>query len=96
MKVQGRERIAFNFIGLLKSFISNDSTTIEDKATERAVKEMMGQQDNRYIKGLETATVSQERIRSNKKGQEINKIDVSKENQVERSYGGNPIEKERD
>lgn len=97
MKVQGKERIAFNFKDLLKSFISNDVTNAEDKEVEEEVKKIIEQQDNPYIKKLEKSTEYNVKIKSDKRNKKIN-LETAKTQQVERNsvVEGKTEEKERD
>lgn len=99
MKVRGRERVGFNFIGLAKSFFGNGTSGIdeEDKATQQEVAEIIKHQNSDFIKGLEKAV---EYTESNKSQKKNSKIDIKKATPIKRldknSIENKQIEEEKE
>ena len=82
MKVQGRERIAFNFKDVFKSFFSNGVVEAEDEEVEQEVKKIIEQQDNKFIEKLVKSAESTGKTVGGKRNERIN-LEKAKTKQTE-------------
>ena len=75
----GRERVAFNFKELIKSFFGNGEAYVKDNAIEREVNEIIAMQDSDFINKQEKAVTTGDSKAGVKKSDKINLIAAKKE-----------------
>lgn len=94
MKVKGRERIAFNFKDLLKSFFGNGEAYISEDEIENEVNEIISQEDTEYISNLEKTAGINTGKKDRKRGKKLD-VNHSQENQIEKNSSIKEREEER-